>query len=314
MADLNVLLQYAARVRDRLLTQQKSFSEKLQQAQSLWFGTVQSNLPLANYQIPAVLEPTMLYSIVAADSSPLELSRHRAVELKAVSLARVYTDYRLGSEQIERRIDDLYKDEVASLSNPLLELEYAVRNNRKVDLVLIDGSLIRWQWEQLVERTKKDLVEKYVALLQESTAPVFAIIDHSQSRDIIETIEKVEQVDLNNLVDEDLFELVLAPNTFSPVFQAHTPILQLHPEYKVGYVYYRASQGVLRVEFLLHKHLPDAAWACFIDQTLKGKGYPFMIARAHDACVVRRKDKFLLEQNLLKFGRMSQKERLKQLG
>lgn len=317
MADLSVLLQYAHRIKDRLSAQQQSFAEKLKQVVKQWKETDLKRLTLADYQAPKTLPELESYSVLAADSSPLELSRHRAVELKAVSLARVFTDYRQAEETIDRQIIDLEKDDVASLSNPLLELEYAVRSHYKPQLVLIDGSLIRWQWEQLLENRKKDLVSKYVELLVSSyqnNAPVMAIIDRSQGRDVLEQLEKLAGEHYTGLVDEDLFDLVLSENTFSPVFRAVSPILSLHPDYQIGYVYYRSAIGVLRIEFLLQQNITITIWSQLIDQVQKGKGFPFVIARAHDCCVVKAKDKLLLEQNLYKFGRMSQKERLKRLG
>lgn len=346
MADFGILLQYADRVRSRLIAQQKTFAMNLAEALQLWAKLPQSQLPLASYQVPVELQKAKPYTIVAADSSPLELSRHRAVELKAVSLSRVYTDYHLGEENIERKIVDFAQDDVASLSNPLLELECAVIG-KKADLVLVDGSLIRWQWEQLTQVKREELVGKYVQLLSDSSqrgAPVLAVIDRSQGRDVIETLERLSGASFSGIVDEDLFREVLVPGSFSQVFVADSPILKLDHRYQVGFVYYKVQSkeqkakskissdaeselvisnselvipsldGVLRVEFLLGQEVKGEAWECFVDQVEKGRGYPFVIARAHDTCVVKNKDKRMLELTLMKYGRMSQKERMKRLG
>jgi hypothetical protein len=289
-----------------------------------WENNKSDQLNLAHYQVPKVLPELKPYAILAADSSPLELSRHRAVELKAVSLSRVFTDYQIGEEKIERNIVDLEREDIASLSNPLLELEYAVTSDFAPNLTLIDGSLIRWQWEGLEKSTKEKLVMKYVQFLVESYQkgiPVLAVIDRSASKDVVEIINSKLEISNGGIVDEDLFQEVLRPGEFSPVFTADSPILKLDERYQVGYVYYKtesgerlAESGVLRIEFLLNQPLNDDTWVQLIDQTRKGKGYPFMIARAHDTCVVKRHDKLMLEQALVKYGRMSQKERMKQMG
>lgn len=340
MANFGILLQYADRVRSRLIEQQKTFSEQLDLLLKAW-PMFSAQLPLARYQVPTPVKPCDSYTVVAADSSPLELSRHRAVELKAVSLSRVWTDYQNGTEKIDQKIIDFAKDDIATLSNPLIELEYALAGEQRADLVLIDGSLIRWQWEQLDKVKKEELTGKYVQLLIDSYqkgAPVLAVIDRSQGKDVVDALERLSGGDFGGIVDEDLFDQILAPGEFSPVYMADSPILKMEPRYKIGFVYYKsesrkqrsqsneggvemkepgAKSGggqVLRVEFLLEQSVAEETWGRLVDQAIKGRGFPFVIARAHDTCVVKNKDKKMLEMALMKYGRMSQKERLKQLG
>lgn len=309
MKDLSLLVQYADKVKARFLQRKNLLQEKREKLLSAWKNA--KRLPLSDYKIPE-LKPAKAYSVIAVDSSPLDVSRHRALKLKALSLARVFTDYEKGEEIIENEIVDIPEtDELATLSFPLLELKYLCEGT-KADLALVDGSLIRWQWWEWQEEKRLQYLKAYTDLLHQAyqkAMPILAIIDRSHSRDITHLLEIETKENFSEFVDTDLFNLVLEENSFSPVFMSYSPVTKLINGYEVAFCYYRGFNNVLRIEFLPHL-LKENIWPKLVSQIEKGKGFPWSLARAHDLCVVKEHEKQLLEKMLQGEG-ISQKEFLK---
>lgn len=317
MPDLAQLLQYAHKVKLQYEKRTAFVKQEMQQLVQAWQGIPQAELPVVNFAIPVIKNLDHLaYTIVGADSSPLQLSRHRSVELRALSLSRVFTDYQQGIERVKNDILDFpEQDELAALKFPLLELEFATQETEKGDLLLVDGSLIRWQWEEWNPEKKLHYVGQYVDLLVQcykQQSPVFAVIDRSTSRDIVHWLELKVGKKFAQFTDQDLFLATLENHAFSPVFRTHSPITDLLPEYNIGFTYYKHEQNLLRIEFVLEQEIATQAWTCLVDQVNKGKGYPWSLIRAHEACVVREADKAVLEQILGGGQGISQKEMWKQ--
>jgi hypothetical protein len=316
MSDLNQLLQYAHKVKVQYDKKRSVVLQELDLLVKSWEVLDKQHLPLAAYAIPEDITLRSEYVVVGADGSPLQLSRHRSIELKALSLARVTTDYVHGTEDVTTTIEDFpEQDELGTLRFPLLELAFATQG-QKTDLVLVDGSLVRWQWEQLDQEKKLLYVGEYVDTLVKSyqqKAPVFAVIDRSHSQDIVHWLERQTSKKFRHFTDQDLFEAVLPINTFSPVFRTHSPITDLMPDYNIGFCYYRSDRTVLRIEFVLEQPIDNAVWSYLVDQISKGKGYPWSLVRAHESCVIKETDKIMIEKILGSDGGLSQKELWKAL-
>lgn len=315
MPDLNQLLQYAHKVKVQYDKKKSVVAEERNMLIQAWQSLDKQQLPLANYDVPAIAGVTN-YIVVGADGSPLQLSRHRSIELKALSLARVVTDYAQGTENVITTIEDFpEQDEIGALRFPLLELAFASQTE-VADLVLVDGSLVRWQWEQLDQEKKLQYVGEYVEVLTQcyqKKSPVFAVIDRSHSQDIVHWLERQCGKKFRNFTDQDLFETVLPIGGFSAVFRTHSPITELVPDYNIGFCYYRSEQTLLRIEFVLDQPLENQAWSCLVDQINKGKGYPWSLVRAHEGCVIKESDKMMIEKILGGDSGLSQKEVWKQL-
>ncbi len=317
MPDLAQLLQYAHKVKVQYDKKRSVVSQELDGLVRAWALIDQQKLPLANYVVPAIAKLNRAqYTVVGADGSPLQLSRHRSVELKALSLSRVVTNYQLGTEQVINTIEDFpEQDELGALRFPLLELSFAVQEE-KSDLVLVDGSLVRWQWEELDQEKKLQFVGEYVEYLVQSykkQAPIFAVIDRSASRDLVHWLERQSGKKFKHFTDQDLFQAVLLPNTFSPVFRTHSPITDLLPDYNIGFCYYRSESTLLRIEMVLDQVIPDQSWTYLVDQINKGKGYPWSLVRSHESCVIRETDKAMIEKVLGGDEGLSMKETWKAL-
>lgn len=282
----------------------------------VWQSLDKQELPLANYQVPAIEQLNGNYIVVGADGSPLQLSRHRSIELKALSLARVVTDYTLGAENIFTTIEDFpEQDELGALKFPLLELAFAAQVEA-ADLILVDGSLVRWQWEQLDQEKKLQYVGEYVDVLSQCyqrKSPVLAVIDRSYSQDIVHWLERQSSKKFKHFTDQDLFEAVLPVGGFSAVFRTHSPITELVPDYNIGFCYYRSEQTLLRIELMLEQPVEPKTWSYLVDQINKGKGYPWSLIRAHENCVIKEADKMMIEKILGGETGLSQKEVWKQL-
>lgn len=316
MPDISLLLEYIDKVKTNYFAKRKTYQERSEILQKAWESLAKDRLPLAEYHINYAGYQKSQYRVLAVDSSPIDFSRHRSITLKALSLSRVLTDYHKGEEIIESEIQDIPEsDEIGALDFPLRELKYAADFSEASDIIMLDGSLIRWQWWQLQEERRLNFVKTYVDLLSDLYAkkrPVLGIIDRSLSRDIIHLIELATKQDFAGFVDTDLFMGKLKEDQFSSVFVSYSPITKLLPEYKVAYCYYRKWNNVLRIEFVLND-MQESVWQHCVDQIEKGKGFPWCIARAHDLCVIKESEKHLLEKLLVQEG-LSQKEVMKQKG
>ena len=316
MPDISLLLRYIDKVKSHYFAKRKTYQERLALLQKAWQSLVKDRLPLADHQINYPGYKKTQYRVLSVDSSPIDLSRHRSIPLKALSLSRVLTDYKKGEEIIESEIQDIPEsDEIGALDFPLRELQYACDFGREFDVIMLDGSLIRWQWWQLQEEKRAVFVKSYADMLNASYAkkqPVLGIIDRSLSRDITHLLELATKQDFAGFVDMDLFQGILQEDQFSPVFVSYSPITKLLPEYKVAYCYYKKWNNVLRLEFL-QKAMPENVWQYCVDQVEKGKGFPWSIARAHDLCVVKESQKQAIERLLTQEG-LSQKEIMKRTG
>ncbi len=316
MPNASLLLQYIDKVKTHYFAKRQTYQERLLLLKKAWDSLSKERLPLAEYQINYSGYQKTRYRVLAVDSSPIDFSRHRSIPLKALSLSRVLTDYEKGEELIESDIQDIPEsDEIGALDFPLRELKYALDFSGRSDLIMVDGSLIRWQWWQLQEERRLNFVTTYTELLTASYAkgqPIIGVIDRSLSRDIVHLLELETKQDFAGFMDSDLFLAVLSEDQFSPVFVSYSPITKLLPEYKVAYCYYRKWNNVLRIEFLLNG-LAGNSWQYCVDQIEKGKGFPWSIARAHDLCVIKETERRLLEKLLIQEG-LSQKELMKQKG
>lgn len=316
MSDLSQLLQYAHKVKVRYEKKKSVVAEELNMLIHAWQHLDKQQLPLANYEVPLIEPSTGNYIVVGADGSPLQLSRHRSIELKALSLARVMTDYSQGAENIFTTIEDFpEQDDLGSLRFPLLELAFAAQTEN-ADLILVDGSLVRWQWEQLDQEKKLQYVGEYVDILSrcyQKKSPVMAVIDRSHSQDIVHWLERQSSKSFKHFTDQDLFEAVLSIGEFSAVFRTHSPITKLVPDYNIGFCYYRSEQALLRIEFMLEQPIDSWVWSYLVDQINKGKGYPWSLIRAHESCVIKEVDKMMIEKILGGDSGLSQKEVWKQL-
>lgn len=313
MPDHSHLFRYADQIKQRYLRHKQNVSTQLTELQQLWALRSGIAMPLASVQPElARFAPWQPYRVLGVDGSPFDLSRHRGLAVKAFSLAAVLTDYHIGKETVIADIRDLSdQDDLSSLAYPSLELEYGITVEQPADLLLLDGSLIRWQWYEWQEEKRLVAVKQYVDLLErcyQQQMPVIAVIDRSASRDILQVLEVESQKKFASFTDIDLFGAVLAEGEFSPVFQTHSPITKLDERYQIGYCYYRSGSGVLRIECLLGQPLQPQVWSMIIDQIEKGRGFPWSIARAHELCVIRERDRQLLETFLVDDSGLSRKE------
>ena len=153
--------------------------------------------------------------------------------------------------------------------------------------LIFDGSLIVSFATQFSDELKKgyigcvnDLLEK----AKEKACVIFGYIDTSYAKEIVDELSGV------NIQDALLFKLNYGER--SSLFISYRDVTKEY-KYKVGFFYGRAnSNRLVRVEipeFCFNK--VDEIWQVVLAQCIINKGYPYVIDRSHEACVITEKDK-----------------------
>lgn len=237
--------------------------------------------------------------------------------------------------------------EVVSALRDELELAALLRTaeeNRKGDrpvLAIADGTLIRWMLSGMRNPTlEQKLLGRYTLHMkgfEEAQIPLCSYISMPGNNEFINLlmmqdafVQTAHTPDAFSLLsDRLLFKEVLNPGYRSAIFKSQSKVLEKYPaghEICYFYVHVEAGYGVseiARVEFpfwMVDKPgLVDLVHATVIDECRKGKGYPVVLAEAHEQAVVRAADRQffyeLVKEEMTKEGQVvdeSQKSRSKE--
>lgn len=182
---------------------------------------------------------------------------------------------------------------------------------------LIDGSLIFWHLESKPAELRSRALMSSLAILQqfyEHAIPVAGYISLPKSKELIHLVRYgaqhmnfsclADDRALCSFVDADLMTLVLASHTRSILFEHTSSIVDHYPAaLKPSFFYIHTGQEIARVEIPSwladDQALLDQTTTIILDQVTKGRGYPVVLAEAHEAAVVKGADRefffYLLE-------------------
>jgi len=100
---------------------------------------------------------------------------------------------------------------------------------------------------------------------------------------------------LEGLSDAVVLRRVLQPGERTPVFRSRSKILEEYGEHHIHFFYVHVGAEIGRVEVpqwvAEDGELLDLVHACVCDQSEKGRGYPVVLAEAHERAVVRGADR-----------------------
>ena len=234
-------------------------------------------------------------------------------------------------------IENIQPMEVVNGKRQELELQAGLELSRNIKsahpefveglgALLFDGSLIFWHLEAKNPNLKTHFLDTYLVLLFElykDKIPFAGYISLPKSKELVNLIKiyaaqfdlkLAEQLkDFDHVVDAAVIYSFLKPNTRSIVFKNHANVSEQYPDAVHPHFFYmHVGNEIGRVEIpawiAQDEHMVNTIASIIIDQCSKGRGYPVVLAEAHEQAVVKGPDREFFYQLLHKFG-FEQKQR-----
>jgi hypothetical protein len=113
--------------------------------------------------------------------------------------------------------------------------------------------------------------------------------------------------EIQHVVDTTVASMYLEPQTRTALFKSGAPIAQLYPDHLVPYFFYlHTGHEIARIEipaWIAHDEAAVTLVArMLLDQSIKGRGYPVVLAEAHEQAVVKGPDRDFFYQIITKLG------------
>ena len=287
------------------------------------------------------------YKVVASDGSGFPLSRHQALAVYLINIGLVALTY---GEQAQASLSStpelFFKDADLSigekahkrpitsgeidLKRDLRELQALQKfvDREAADLVLVDGSLVRWQLPGDGSQFEKEYLRDYIAnftALQKARVPIAAYISLSGSSEGVNFLrlalcpyeppncDRCPDLPCNKIagvLDRMLFGKQLKPGERTCLFASRSKILQAYGEHQIFFFYLNVGSEIARVEIPRYvaedEKLLNQVHALLWDQVSKGHGYPIALQEAHEQAVVGNSERELffatIERELMKNG------------
>ncbi len=284
-----------------------------------WLGSVDEIYELKSYDLP--------YNVLAVDGSQIYPDRHQGISCFLLNIGFAYFEYGAITSKVKlSSLPSVYNEpyNVHELSSDIIdcrrtELElsmgcdYSIKSQSSSDkpyLFLFDGSLIFWHLESKDPETKDKFLKSYLSTLEQlyqGSILNMSFISLPKSKELVNVIktgisnniiclDNLEETSIESVVDSDICDLFLKPLTRSTIFYNHSPIVKVYPEHlRPCFIYINLGQEMVRVEFpswmLKDTDRLEMAFQIVMDQCIKGNGYPISLAEAHEAAVVKARDR-----------------------
>lgn len=300
--------------------------------------------PRASFALPK-FDPA--YKVVASDGSGFPLSRHQALAVYLINIGLVALTYGTESKAALSSTPELFfkdadlrigekahKRPISSgeidLKRDLRELQALQEFVKKeaADLLLVDGSLIRWQLAGDDSQFEKEYLRDYIAnftALKKAGVPIAAYISLSGSSEGTNFLRlalcpysppncdrcpDLPCEKLSGVLDRMLFAKQLKPGERTGLFASRSKILQAYGEHQIFFFYLNVGNEIARVEIPRYvaedEKLLNKVQALLFDQVQKGHGYPIALQEAHEQAVVGNSERELffatIERALMKNG------------
>ncbi len=264
------------------------------------------------------------YKVISVDGSQIYPDRHQGIPCFLLNF---------GSAQLSYKIDIRSQDRCVLKSEPkifteqdfnILSPEYinALRTefefaksldlmkehiNFQNSLCLVDGSLIFWNLDS-EQSLQEQFLSKYLNILEEfykNKLLIAGYISFPKSRELINLLKNNCIDEFNHLYDTDLTSFYLKPNERSSIFLNNCMISKVYPEHLRSYfVYLNLGYEIARIELpawiAQDNNLVNKIASIILDQTIKGDGYPVVLAEAHEQAVIKSADRDFFYQLLQK--------------
>ncbi|MGE0010545.1 MAG: DNA double-strand break repair nuclease NurA [Candidatus Babeliales bacterium] len=186
---------------------------------------------------------------------------------------------------------------------------YKQQHNAIPMLLLFDGSLIFWHLAAKEAEIKEQYAAQHIAVFEDlykEQTLLTGYISLPRSKELVSLVrlkmanfnaqDALALSDIDHVVDSTLVAGFLQPFERTIVFQSNTPICGVYPEHLRPYFFYmHMGEEIARVEIVAwiaqQKEFVDLVASIIADQARKGRGYPVVIAEAHEQAVVKGADR-----------------------
>lgn len=194
-------------------------------------------------------------------------------------------------------------------------------------LFVSDGSLIFWHLEAKDAPVRDYFLPRYCALLHElylEKTLCAGYISLPKNKELVNLL-RVSLADfnanvcmastaLNHVVDTTIAGTYLNPYTRTTIFKSGAPIAAHYPNHLVPYFFYlNTGDEIARIEIpewiARDEDTVNLVARMLLDQAIKGRGYPVVLAEAHEQAVVKGPDREFFYQVITKLS-IERKQRI----
>jgi NurA domain len=295
----------------------------------LWQGPLTNTFPITAFNAP--------YSVIGIDGSQIYPDRHQGIGCYLINIGSVTIHYKeQQSIALFSSIPSIIFENTNTLTHEYIQLSPEFVNCQRTQLellagidvwkkltndvstihtkqlILLDGSLLFWQLESYNSYLKQKFITHYISLLQryyEEKIIMASYISLPKNRDLIGIIKCILEQDriatqpLEGLVDYEILNFFLEGCHRSTLFKSESSLAHNYPEHSIPYFFYlNTGNEIARIEIpawiAQNQESVDSITQIVLDQTLKGNGYPIILAEAHEQAVVKTADRDFFYQEL----------------
>lgn len=277
------------------------------------------------------------YHVSAVDGSQIYPDKHQGTSCSLINTGRASIEYSQAASRVEFTstpyvYPDEHEESVLAFTTELINckrqeyelreaLSYCTRlveHGRTLPTMLFDGSLIFWHLESKDLQMKVTFLSCYMTLLEQlyqSGVMMAGYISLPKAKELVNLVRIAQQARLINgpegtcdhVVDGALLARFLHEGQRSRVFKSGSSIVESYPDHLKPYFFYlHVGQEVGRVELPAWIALDDDKTnyiaAVIYDQSVKGRGYPVVLAEAHEQAVIKGPDRDFFYQLIYKLG------------
>jgi hypothetical protein len=211
--------------------------------------------------------------------------------------------------------------------------QLAANTDGQQPICLVDGSLIFWHLESKTPAIREHFLQLYLHYLEQFMNRgilVAGYISLPKSRELVHLLQaglcsyeafpssplagyqKQHCATAHQLTDTTIAQWFLPPQARSTLFRSTSQITKQYPESLKPYFFYlNVGQEIARIEipaFIAQNHqlVEKIAQVC-VDQSIKGYGYPVVLAEAHEQAVIKGPDRDFFYHLICKIGIDQQK-------
>lgn len=274
------------------------------------------------------------YQIIGVDGSQIYPDRHQGTFCFLLNIGSVVVRYgahsfvQFDSEPSLHMMDKLFDDFNANefVDGFREEKEFAKGMQLALDfdhpcsLLVFDGSLIFWNLVSKPDQVKERFLKPYTAsfeTLYKHNKLYCSYVSLPRNKELINLV-KIKLADFNiddtsayavvqELTDIHLMQAWLPEFHRTIIFKNHAPITQDYPQHLAPYFFYiNVASEIARVEipaFIAQdEQKVNLIASIMLNQSLKGMGYPTVLAESHEQAVVKNPDKEFFYQLINKMG------------
>ncbi len=262
------------------------------------------------------------YEVVGVDGSQIYPDRHQGIGCYLINVGTVHIDYTTSRVKVSNQ-PFVYSgnDSEFEISTDLVNaqrqeheliagLEYLNSLSATLKpIVMMDGSLIFWHIASKDVTMKDAFLEKYMRTLEvfyNELTMYAGYISLPRSKELVnllrlhvcnyDVVKAQEFEGFDHLVDASIVKFFVKEGMRTIVFKNNSPVTRSYPDHAHPHFFYlNTGVEIARVEIpawiAWDEHKVNMVASIMLDQSIKGSGYPVVLAEAHEQAVVKGPDR-----------------------